>query len=127
MLVAKKDYHGKHHYMTELPNIQVWHALRSLTARGYVKEQFNWQFYYWFLTNEGIEYLRSFLHLPDDIVPNTLKKGRGGSGEREREGGDRPERRERGGDRGDRERGGDRGDRGGGERGRHGFVRVEVY
>lgn len=83
----------------DFPNIWVWHALRSLSARGYVKEQFNWQYFYWFLTNEGIEYLRGFLHLPDDIVPNTLKKPRGGgSGERERE---------RDGERGDR-RGGDR-------------------
>jgi hypothetical protein len=55
--------------------------------------QFNWQYFYWFLTDEGIQYLRGFLHLPDDIVPNTLKKARGGE-ERERD--SRPERSERG-------------------------------
>ena len=27
-----------------------------------------------FLTNEGIEYLREYLHLPSTIVPTTLKK-----------------------------------------------------
>ena len=53
-MVAPKSYHGKHIYL-DMPNIWVWHALRSLDARGYVKTQFNWQFYYWFLTNEGIE------------------------------------------------------------------------
>lgn len=115
-MVSKKDFHGKHIYLTDIPAIQVWHALRSLHARGYVKEQFSWQHFYWFLTNEGIEYLRQYLHLPDDIVPNTLKKRAGGGGEREREG-DRPERGERR-DRGDRERG----DRPGG-RGRGGFNR----
>ena len=32
------------------------------------------QWYYWYLTNEGIEYLRDYLHLPIEIVPATLKK-----------------------------------------------------
>lgn len=27
-----------------------------------------------YLTNEGIEYLRSYLHLPPEIVPSTLKR-----------------------------------------------------
>ena len=27
-----------------------------------------------FLTNEGVEYLRDYLHLPADIVPATMKK-----------------------------------------------------
>lgn len=26
------------------------------------------------MTNEGIEYLRSYLHLPPEIVPSTLKR-----------------------------------------------------
>jgi hypothetical protein len=37
-----QDFHGKHQYMTDVPNIWVWHAMRSLTARGHLKEQFNW-------------------------------------------------------------------------------------
>ena len=32
------------------------------------------QWYYWYLTDEGIDYLREYLHLPGDIVPNTHKK-----------------------------------------------------
>lgn len=27
-----------------------------------------------YLTNEGIEYLRAYLHLPPEIVPSTLKR-----------------------------------------------------
>lgn len=47
---------------------------QSLKSRGYVKEQFAWRHYYWYLTNEGISYLRDFLHLPPEIVPSTLKR-----------------------------------------------------
>merc|ERR1719383_1656428 len=39
-----------------------------------VTEQFAWRHYYWYLTNEGIQYLRDFLHLPPEIVPATLKR-----------------------------------------------------
>ena len=39
-----------------------------------MKEQFAWQHYYWYLTNEGIQYLRDYLHLPQEIVPATLKR-----------------------------------------------------
>lgn len=30
--------------------------------------------YFRYLTNEGIEYLRTYLHLPPEIVPATLKR-----------------------------------------------------
>ena len=49
-------------------------ALTSLKSRGYVREQFAWRHYYWYLTNEGIQYLRDYLHLPSEIVPSTLKR-----------------------------------------------------
>merc|ERR1711991_172802 len=106
VMVAKKDYNNKHMYL-DMPNIWVWHAMRSLDSRGYVKSQFNWQYHYHFLTNEGIEYLRSYLHLPDDIVPNTLKKARGGEdGERDPRRDDRPPREGRAERQGGRGRGG---------------------
>ena len=47
---------------------------QSLKSRGYVTEQFAWRHFYWYLTNEGIQYLRDFLHLPAEIVPATLKR-----------------------------------------------------
>ncbi|KAL1509291.1 hypothetical protein ABEB36_004053 [Hypothenemus hampei] len=75
VMVAKKDYHApKHPELESIPNLQVIKALQSLKSKGYVKEQFAWRHYYWYLTNAGIEYLRTFLHLPSEIVPSTLKR-----------------------------------------------------
>lgn len=76
---------------------------QSFASRGYVQERFNWGWFYYYLTNEGIVYLREYLHLPEEIVPATLKKGRTAP-----RSGDRPERTEgrveggRGGFRGER-------------------------
>jgi small subunit ribosomal protein S10e len=91
-----------------VPNWQVIKLLQSLTDKGYVRSTFNWSHYYWFLTEEGIEYLREFLHLPADVkprtemksaaVPNPLLGGEPRYGDRDG----------RGGDRGDRRGGGDR-------------------
>ena len=65
VMVAKKDTHApKHPELESVPNLQVIKALTSLKSRGYVKEQFAWRHYYWYLTNEGIGYLRNYLHLP---------------------------------------------------------------
>ncbi|KAJ2950720.1 hypothetical protein O0L34_g8982 [Tuta absoluta] len=75
VMVAKKDYHApKHPDLEKISNLQVIKAMQSLKSRGYVKEQFAWRHFYWYLTNEGIEYLRIFLHLPPEIVPATLKR-----------------------------------------------------
>eukprot|EP01126_Amoeba_proteus_P038647 TRINITY_DN403_c0_g1_i14.p1 TRINITY_DN403_c0_g1~~TRINITY_DN403_c0_g1_i14.p1 ORF type:complete len:118 (+),score=23.56 TRINITY_DN403_c0_g1_i14:372-725(+) len=46
----------------------------SMKSRKFVTETFTWSHYYWYLTNEGINHLREFLHLPEEIVPATLKK-----------------------------------------------------
>mmetsp|Transcript_2802 Transcript_2802/g.2967 ORF Transcript_2802/g.2967 Transcript_2802/m.2967 type:complete len:144 (+) Transcript_2802:115-546(+) len=74
-LVAKKDkYAKKHSDELPVPNLEVMALLKSFASKKYVKETFNWQYYYYYLTNEGIEYLREYLALPDDIVPATLKK-----------------------------------------------------
>jgi small subunit ribosomal protein S10e len=48
--------------------------MRSFKSKGYATETFNWQYYYYILTNEGIEYLRQYLALPAEIVPATLRK-----------------------------------------------------
>merc|ERR1711881_412087 len=76
VMVAKKDCNKAKHDDADLPvkNIYVIKLLTSLKSRGYVTEKFSWQWYYWYLTNEGIEYLRAYLHLPPEIVPATLKK-----------------------------------------------------
>merc|ERR1712196_592172 len=74
VLCAKKDFNLKKHPDIEASNLEVIKLLTSLKSRGYVTEEFSWQWYYWYLTNEGIEYLREYLHLPAEIVPATLKK-----------------------------------------------------
>ncbi|KAH7642096.1 small ribosomal subunit protein eS10 [Dermatophagoides farinae] len=76
VMVAEKDFHFRkaHPALTKVPNLHVIRALQSLKSRGYVKEQFSWRHYYWYLTNEGINYLREYLHLPPEIVPATLKR-----------------------------------------------------
>ncbi|KAK9720722.1 ribosomal 40S subunit protein S10A [Basidiobolus ranarum] len=99
VMVAKKDFNAAKHDELDVPNLQVIKALQSLNSRGLVKTQFSWQHYYYFLTNEGIEYLREFLHLPAEIVPATMKKTARPVGIRPRPDGDRPSR----GPRGDRE------------------------
>lgn len=48
-------------------------AALAQVSRGYLREQFAWQHYYWILTDTGIEYLRQYLHLPSTVEPLTLK------------------------------------------------------
>merc|ERR1712183_1268933 len=111
-MVAKKDFNQpKHNELEKVKNLEVIKAMQSMKSRGYVRENFAWRHYYWYLTNEGIEYLRDYLHLPPEIVPATLRKAvkppgesrfrdqRGPGGPpRDRDGGDRDSYRREGGD-----------------------------
>ena len=75
VMVAKKDVHmPKPPELADknVPNLHVMKAMQSLRSRGYVKGQFAWRHFYWYLTNEGIQYVRDYLHLPPDMVPATL-------------------------------------------------------
>jgi small subunit ribosomal protein S10e len=106
VMVAPKNFIVPHPEL-EIPNLEVVKALQSLTSRGYVHTQFSWQWYFYTLTDEGVEYLREFLHLPAEIVPATHKRparparapmgGREGGAYRpprgDRDGGDREYRR----------------------------------
>merc|ERR1712212_1279467 len=75
VMVAKKDFNQpKHNELEKVKNLEVIKAMQSMKSRGYVRENFAWRHYYWYLTNEGIEYLRDYLHLPPEIVPATLKR-----------------------------------------------------
>mmetsp|Transcript_179120 Transcript_179120/g.435849 ORF Transcript_179120/g.435849 Transcript_179120/m.435849 type:complete len:155 (+) Transcript_179120:37-501(+) len=93
--VAPKDWVKPKHDEVDVPNLQFVKTMQSLVSRGYVRETFSWQWYYYFLTDEGIEYLREYLHLPADVVPLTLKKqaprparaAAGFGGDRHQEGG----------------------------------------
>uniref|UniRef100_A0A7M4F6R4 40S ribosomal protein S10 n=1 Tax=Crocodylus porosus TaxID=8502 RepID=A0A7M4F6R4_CROPO len=101
VMVAKKDVHmPKHPELADknVPNLHVMKAMQSLKSRGYVKEQFAWRHFYWYLTNEGIQYLRDYLHLPPEIVPATLRRSRPETGRPRPKGleGERPARLTRG-------------------------------
>merc|ERR1719197_733473 len=84
--VCKKDFSAPTHPEIEgVRNIEVLALMKSLASRGYVRETYNWCYLYYYLTNEGIEYLRDFLNLPDEVVPETMNKA---SARPAREGGD---------------------------------------
>ena len=48
--------------------------LRSLASRNYLTEVYNWRWHYYMLTNEGIEFLRSELHLPAQVPQHQLEQ-----------------------------------------------------
>jgi small subunit ribosomal protein S10e len=70
--VVKKDPMMKKHGEIDVPNLHVMNVMKSLKSREYVRETFSWQYYYYYLTDEGIEHLRSYLNLPSTIKPATL-------------------------------------------------------
>jgi small subunit ribosomal protein S10e len=73
--VVKKDPKPATHPHIEGPsNLEVIMLMKSLESKGYIRITFNWQYNYCYLTDEGIEYLRSYLALPAEIVPATHKK-----------------------------------------------------
>jgi small subunit ribosomal protein S10e len=57
-----------------VPNIQVMQLMKSLKSRSLIKEQYAWRHFYWFLPDNGVEFLRKYLHLDASVVPNTQKK-----------------------------------------------------
>ena len=80
VLTCQKDVKLQKHHELDLPNLHVVKAMLSLKSRGHVREVFNWQWHYYFLTDTGIEYLKGYLHLPEDVVPATLKRAPGAPG-----------------------------------------------
>merc|ERR1719217_1551085 len=74
VLYAKKDPNLPKHPEIDVPNLHVLKLMQSFKSKEFVHENFAWQHHYYFLTNEGIEYLREYLGLPAEIVPATLKK-----------------------------------------------------
>jgi small subunit ribosomal protein S10e len=73
MVVHKDRQSPKHSDELPISNLEVMCLLRSFASKGYVNMTFNWGYYYYYLTNEGIDFLRQYLALPSDIVPATLK------------------------------------------------------
>jgi small subunit ribosomal protein S10e len=74
-MVAEDDKQLKEHpEVKDVGNLAVLKLMESLASRQLVRHRFAWKHHYWFLTTEGITYLREYLNLPDHIVPNTHKK-----------------------------------------------------
>uniref|UniRef100_A0A8C4URK7 Plectin n=1 Tax=Falco tinnunculus TaxID=100819 RepID=A0A8C4URK7_FALTI len=78
VLVAEKDPRPRraHPQLPGVPNVEVLRAMASLRSRGLVRETFAWRHFYWYLTDEGIAYLRQYLRLPPEIVPLSLQRTR---------------------------------------------------
>ena len=115
VMTAEKNYNSEFviqaadeiNPLITVPNLQVIKLMQSLTSKGFVRTTFNWNHFYYFLTEEGVEHLREYLHLPADVKPLTEMKSAA----------PQPIAGAPGGHRGDR---GDRGDRGGFGRRREG-------
>merc|ERR1712187_122878 len=77
VIVVKKDaYLPAHQQVTSVPNLHVMMITKSLKSRGYLNEVYNWGWRYYFLTNDGVQYLIKELGLPADakILPATHTK-----------------------------------------------------
>ena len=121
VFACKKDNTSKNETL-DIPNLHCFLVMRSLISRKFATEIFKWQWHYYFLTPEGIKYLREYLGLPGSVIPNTYKVNTENNDEENKEGGDDEKDRERKG-RG-RGRGRPRGGRGG-RGGRRGGKRGE--
>lgn len=74
-MVVKKDPRLPKHPEMPVSNLAAMNVMKSLKSRGYVTEEFNWQYHYFYLTDEGILFLRSYLHMPETVMPATIAKG----------------------------------------------------
>jgi small subunit ribosomal protein S10e len=74
VIVIHKDFTSQPHKGTNVPNIHVRTLLRSLKDRGFVELVFNWQYFYYFINNEGKKFLTEHLGLTEEVVPLTWKK-----------------------------------------------------
>jgi len=106
--VVEKKYTGPHPEIEGAANLEVMMLMKSLASRGFVKITYSWQHSYCYLITEseegamtGLDYLRTYLALPADIVPATMKKAAARPGAREQDGekGDEGKPSFRGGDR----------------------------
>ncbi|KAF4658968.1 ribosomal 40S subunit protein S10A [Perkinsus olseni] len=76
VIVVEKKPTLKHHRQMEVANLHVLMIMKSLSSKDLVDEKFNWQWHYYTLNDDGIEYLRQYLHLPATAFPDTMTKQR---------------------------------------------------
>ena len=119
VFACKKDNTSKNETL-DIPNLHCFLVMRSLISRKFATEIFKWQWHYYFLTPEGIKYLREYLGLPGSVIPNTYKVNTENNEEENKEGEEGGDRREGRGERRGRGRGRPRGGRGGRRGGKRG-------
>merc|ERR1712137_230200 len=74
VICCKKDFDSEHKD-TGLPNLKVWMLARTMHSKGYLDLTYSWQYYYYTLNDEGIEYLRKKLGIgAEDVKPATQTK-----------------------------------------------------
>ncbi|XP_036348663.2 small ribosomal subunit protein eS10-like [Ochotona princeps] len=76
VMVAKKGVHmPKDPELSDknMPSLHVMKAMQSLKSQGYKKDRFAWRHFIRYLTNEVIQYLHDYLHLPPEIVPTLCR------------------------------------------------------
>jgi len=87
-VVQKDSSKATHPEIEDVTNLEVMMLMKSLTSRDLVRTTFSWQYSYCYLTTEGVDYLRTYLALPAEIVPATLRKAPARPGARDQEEGD---------------------------------------
>ena len=73
VIVVHKDFTTQPHKGTNVTNIHLRKMMRSLKDRGYVELVFSWQYFYFFINNEGKKFLSDYLNLTEEVVPLTWK------------------------------------------------------
>jgi len=85
MVVEKNPSKKCHDELKHIWNLKVYMICRSLKSRGYLKEVFNWQWHYYFISKpsaedaaaqDGLAFLRAQLNLPEKVFPATYTKQR---------------------------------------------------
>lgn len=74
VIAVQNDVFRKSHGQVPIPNLEVMMMMKSLHSRNFVTKVFAWHWYYYTLTDTGVEYLRNFLHLAPETLPDTHKK-----------------------------------------------------
>ena len=72
-LVVKKDANLERHQDIPVGNLKVMMMCKSLKSKGLLVEKFNWQWYYFNLSEEGIRAMCEYLGLPTNIRPDYYK------------------------------------------------------
>ena len=73
VLVVKKDIHAPRHIVFDIPNTNVMNIMKTLKSKHYVTEVFCWNWHYYTVTDEGIEFLKNYLGAPSHTLPKSRK------------------------------------------------------